>query len=146
MSVKFLQKNPGTIDPDDVIYMRSSEMYLIEAEAKAMMNDVPGAQNALEPLAKERDSAWDKTKYDTKEKMMDHIKWQRHIELWAEGFGFHDKIRWNDPHDMTGSGAAEVLYQDGFQQARPSENAKWVWKIPQREIDANPNLTEANQN
>ena len=29
MTVKFLQKNPGTIDPDDVIYMRSSEMYLI---------------------------------------------------------------------------------------------------------------------
>lgn len=146
MSVKFLQKNPGTIDPDDVIYMRSSEMYLIEAEAKAMMNDITGAQNALAPLAQERDSAWDKTMYDTQEKMMDHIKWQRHIELWAEGFSFHDKIRWDDAHDMTGSGAAEVLYQDGFSQDRPSVNPKWVWKIPQREIDANPNLTEANQN
>ncbi len=37
MNVKFKQSRPGTNNPDDVIYMRSSEMVLIEAEAKAMM-------------------------------------------------------------------------------------------------------------
>jgi hypothetical protein len=146
MTVKFLQKNPGTIDPDDVIYMRSSEMYLIEAEAKAMMNDVAGAQAALAVLGGARDSEYDATQYDTQAKLMDHIKWQRHIELWGEGFSFHDKIRWDDVHDMSTSGAAEVLYQDGWYQDRPSVNNAWVWKIPQREIDSNPNLTEANQN
>ena len=146
MSVKFLQKNGGTIDPDDVIYMRSSEMYLIEAEAKAMLNDVSGAQNALNALVSTRDSGFDKTKYDSKDKLMDEIKFQRHVELWGEGFSFHDKIRWNDVHDMSGSGAAEVLYQDGWYQDKASANPKWVWKIPQREIDSNPNITEANQN
>ena len=34
MQFKLKNANPGTIDPDDIIYMRSSEMYLIEAEAK----------------------------------------------------------------------------------------------------------------
>ncbi len=146
MTVKFLQKNPGTIDPDDVIFMRSSEMYLIEAEAKAMLNDIAGAQNALEPLAKERDSAFDKTKFDTKEKLMDQIKFQRRVELWGEGFSFHDHIRWDEGIDQSNSGASEVLYQEGFKQGKPSENPKWLWKIPQREIDANPNLTEKDQN
>ena len=54
MHVKMLQKVPGGIEPDDIIYMRASEMYLIEAEAKAMMNDIPGAQAALKPLGRAR--------------------------------------------------------------------------------------------
>ena len=84
--------------------------------------------------------------YDTKDKMMDHIKWQRAVELWGEGFSFHDKIRWDDVHDMSGSGAAEVLYQGGWYQDRPSVNKRWLWKIPQMEIEANTNIGEENQN
>jgi len=146
MTVKFLQENPGTIDPDDVIYMRSSEMYLIEAEAKAMMNDISGAQLILQEYGSARDTAYDSSIYSTQTTLMDHIKWQRHIELWGEGFSYHDKIRWDDPLDQTGTGASEVLYNDGFTQTRPSTNDDWIWKIPQDEIDANPNLTEADQN
>lgn len=146
MSVKFLQKNPGTIDPDDVIFMRSSEMVLIEAEAKAMLNDITGAQNALAILGEERDAAFDKTAFTDQDGLMAQIKFQRAVELWGEGFSFHDKIRWNDAIDHRNSGASEVLYKDGFLQAKPSENPRWLWKIPQAEIDANPNLTEDNQN
>ncbi|WP_435416243.1 RagB/SusD family nutrient uptake outer membrane protein [Polaribacter aestuariivivens] len=146
MHVKFRQKNPGTIDPDDVIYMRASEMYLIEAEAKAMMNDVTGAQAALKPLGEERDVAYDVTIFDTKEKLMDHIKFQRRVELYGEGFSWLDHIRWDEGIDLTNSGASQVLYQDGFMQAKPSVNNDWIWKIPQAEINANPNLTEADQN
>ena len=149
MHVKMLQKNPGTIDPDDIIYMRSSEMYLIEAEAKAMLNDVPGAQAALQTLGGARDSAYDATVYGTQTALMDHIKFQRGVELWGEGFGYTDKIRWDDGIDHGadgGSGASEVLYQDGYFQEKPSVNNAWIFKIPQAEIDANPNITPADQN
>ncbi|MBK3517382.1 RagB/SusD family nutrient uptake outer membrane protein [Carboxylicivirga marina] len=146
MSVKFLGKNGGTIDPDDVPYMRSSEMILIEAEAYAMQNMIPEAQTALALLGDERDSAFDEAQFDDQAKLMDQIKFQRHVELWGEGFGFHDKIRWDEALDQTGSGAASVLYQDGFKQPKASENPKWVWRIPQEEIDSNPNLTEDDQN
>ncbi|UGU16351.1 RagB/SusD family nutrient uptake outer membrane protein [Sinomicrobium kalidii] len=146
INVKFLQKNPGTIDPDDVIYMRSSEMVLIEAEAKAMVGDITGAQNALALLGEARDSAFDKLAFGTKEALMDQIKLQRRVELWGEGFSYHDNIRWDEGLDQSNSGAAEKLYQDGFQQEKPSVNDAWIWKIPQAEIDANPNLTEADQN
>lgn len=146
MSVKFLNKNPGTIDPDDVIYMRSSEMILIEAEALAMQNLITQAQDVLEILGVARDPAFDKTVFDTQEKLIAQIKFQRRVELWGEGFSFHDQIRWDEGIDHTNSGASVVLYNDGFMQDKPSVNNAWIWKIPQKEIDANPNLTAADQN
>ena len=146
MHMKFRNKNPRTSEPDDVIYMRASEMYLIEAEAAAMMDDVVRAQAALKPLGEERDTAYDVTIYNTKELLMEHIKFQRRVELYGEGFSWHDHIRWDEGIDLANSGASEVLYQDGFKQDKPSMNNAWVWKIPQREIDANPNMTQADQN
>ncbi|GAA3642921.1 RagB/SusD family nutrient uptake outer membrane protein [Flavivirga jejuensis] len=146
MNVKFKQKTPGGIDPDDVIYMRSAEMVLIEAEAKAMMADITGAQDALDVLGSERDSAFDKTVFDTQTKLMDEIKWQRRVELWGEGFSYHDQIRWDEGLNQTNSGASEVLYKNGFIVDKPSVNDEWIFKIPQSEIDANPNITEAHQN
>ncbi len=149
MHFKLKNKNPGSIDPDDVIYMRTSEMYLIEAEAKAMMNDITGAQEALRPLGEERDSTYDVTAFATQESMMEHIKFQRGVELWGEGFGYTDKIRWDEGIDHGadgGSGASAVLYQEAYVVERPSTNNDWVFKIPQAEIDANPNITPENQN
>lgn len=149
MHVKLRQKEPGGIEPDDIIYMRASEMYLIEAEAKAMMNDITGAQEALRPLGEERDSAYDVTIFDTQEKLMEHIKCQRGIELWGEGFLYQDKIRWDEGIDHGadgGSGASAVLYQNAFVVEKPSLNPDWVFKIPQAEIDANPNLGPQDQN
>ena len=149
MHFKLKNANPGSIDPDDVIYMRTSEMYLIEAEAKAMLNDIPGAQEALRPLGEERDSAYDVTIYNTQESMMEHIKFQRRLELWGEGFGYTDKIRWDEGIDHAadgGSGASAVLYQEAYQEERPSVNDDWIFKIPQAELDANPNLSPSDQN
>ncbi len=149
MHVKLRQKVPGGIEPDDIIYMRASEMYLIEAEAKAMLNDVSGAQEALKPLGEERDSEYDVTVFDTQEKLMEHIKFQRGVELWGEGFLFQDKIRWDEGIDHGadgGSGASQVLYQNAYVVEKPSLNSDWIFKIPQAEIDANPNLGPNDQN
>lgn len=146
MNVKFLQENPGGIDADDVFYMRSSEMYLVEAEAKTMLNDVAGAQAVLQEFGEARDTAYNSSIYTNQNALMDHIKWQRRVELWGEGFSYHDQIRWDEGLDQTGSGASEVLYRNGFIQAKPSVNDEWIWKIPQDEIDANPNMNEGDQN
>lgn len=149
MHVKMLQQNPGTIDPDDIILMRSSEMYLIEAEAKAMANDIPGAQAALQTLGGARDTAFNATTFTTQAQLMAQIKFQRRVELWGEGFGYTDHIRWDEGIDHGangGSGAAPILYQDAFVVAKPSVNNKWIFKIPQAEINANPNIGPGDQN
>ena len=80
---------------------------------------------------------------------MGHIKVQRGLELWGEGFLYTDKIRWDEGIDHSangGSGASEILYQDGFKQEKPSVNNAWIFKIPQAEIDANPNIGPGDQN
>ncbi|MFT6204678.1 MAG: hypothetical protein ACI9V1_001021 [Spirosomataceae bacterium] len=149
MHFKLKQQSPGTIEPDDIIYMRSSEMYLIEAEAKAMLNDIAGAQEVLRPLGEERDSAYDVTAYNTQESLIEHIKFQRRLELWGEGFTYTDKIRWDEGINHAanaGSGASETIYQDGFFQDKPSVNPKWVFLIPQREIDTNTFISPDDQN
>lgn len=92
MHFKMKQKAPSTINPVDFIYMRSSEMYLIEA--KAMMTIVSGEQAALLPRASERDSAYDVTVFSSQSSLMEHIKFQRRLELWGEGFGYTDKTGW----------------------------------------------------
>ncbi|MEO0337897.1 MAG: RagB/SusD family nutrient uptake outer membrane protein [Bacteroidota bacterium] len=149
MHVKLRQKVPGGIEPDDIIYMRTSEMILIEAEARAMQNDVSGAQEVLRPLGEERDSGYDVTAFDTQESMMEHIKFQRGLELWGEGFLFQDKIRWDEGIDHSangGSGASQTIYQNAYIVERPSINDDWIFKIPQAEIDANENISESDQN
>ncbi|WP_370086859.1 RagB/SusD family nutrient uptake outer membrane protein [Ekhidna sp.] len=146
---KLKQANPGTIDPDDIIYMRSAEMYLIEAEAEAMQGNIVPAQNALQALVGTRDTGFDATTLTTQNDLMDEIKFQWHLEMWGEGFGYTNYIRWDDPIDHAangGSGASAVLYQDAYQVERPSLNDDWIFKIPQAEIDANPNLTGDDQN
>ena len=146
MHYKMKNRNPGTIDPDDIILMRSSEMYLIEAEAHAMQGNISASQAALQELVGERNTAYDATAFATPEALMDEIKFQWYVEMFGEGFGYENHIRWDEPLDLTGSGADLGYYGDGFQQAAPSSNENWIWKIPQAEIDANPNLTEADQN
>ena len=149
MHFKLKQSNPGSIDPDDVIYMRSAEMYLIEAEAEAMQGNIGPAQAALQELVSTRDTGFDASTFGTADALMDEIKFQRRLELWGEGFGYTDKIRWDEgiDHEIDGgSGASQVLYQDAWQIDRPSVNDDWIFKIPQAEIDANPNLSGEDQN
>jgi len=149
MHVKMLQKQPGTIEPDDIILMRSAEMYLIEAEAKAMLNDIPGAQAALQTLGGARDTAFNAAAFATQAALMAQIKFQRRVELWGEGFGYTDHIRWDEGIDHGangGSGASLILYQDAYVVAKPSVNDDWIFKIPQAEINANPNIGPGDQN
>ena len=111
-----------------------------------MLNDVTGAQTVLQAFGSTRDSNYSAAAFGTIAALMEHIKWQRRVELFNEGFSFHDQIRWDEGIDLTNSGADDNLYRDGFIQAKPSLNDDWIWKIPQGEIDSNPNLTEADQN
>jgi hypothetical protein len=149
MHFKLKQKNPGSIDPDDIIHMRSAEMYLIEAEAHAMNNEIATAQNALQTIAGARDTAFDATAFSTQDALMKEIKFQRRLELWGEGFGYTDHIRWDEGIDHEangGSGASEILYQDAYKVEKPSINDDWIFKIPQAEINANPNINPEDQN
>lgn len=146
MSVKFLNKTAGSIDPDDVLYMRVSEMFLIEAEALARSGgqDAAAAKVLFDLVSKRNTAYVQSTK--TGQELIEEIKNQRRIELWGEGHRWLDMLRYDEELDRTGTGASADLYQKGFIQAKPSANVNWIYQIPQAEIDANPKIGQANQN
>ncbi len=118
-------------------HFRSSEMYLIEAEAEYFLNNASKAQSVLVELTKGsgRDAQYACTK--TGADLLNEIKLYRAIELWGEGFDWFDFKRWGDTLDRK-------TYEKGgnFLAAlavtiKPDETNKWTWKIPLKETDFN---------
>lgn len=121
-------------------HFRSSEMYLIEAEAKYFLSDEPGSQQALIALNKDsgRDPSYTNTK--TGADLLNEIKTYRAIELWGEGFDWFDLKRWGDSvkRNNYANGGNFVSTLDVTYS--PTEKNNWVWKIPEKETDYNKAL------
>jgi len=141
MHIKLSQADGPTITPMDVLHMRAAEMYLIEAEAYARQNKNAEAQDVLYTLVSARDAGYVKST-NTGQALVDEILIQRRLELFLEGHRRFDMLRNDEELDLTGSGANPDLYLDGYQQDKPSVNPKWLFLIPQREINANPNMVQ----
>ena len=75
----------------DIVLMRVSEIYLINAEAKARLNDNSGALQSLNTL---RDARGAKDAVGLSgQALLDQIWLERRRELWGEGFSLVDIIR-----------------------------------------------------
>lgn len=118
-------------------HFRSSEMYLIEAEAKYHLNDHTGARQTLETLNKEsgRNPSYICDKADVS--LLEEIKLYRAIELWGEGFDWFDLKRWGD--SLTRKSFADGGNFVGVLAVTrtPMEGNHWTWRIPIRETDYN---------
>jgi len=135
----------------DNLYMRLAEMFLIKAEAEAKSGNSTGAIQTLETLVKKRNASYNYasgayvTGVPAASKLVEEIYLQRRIELFLEGFSYHDirrlKKGLNRP---SGSGnhniaiAVKLTIQDNSDD--------FLFRIPQSEIDPNPNMSEADQN
>ena len=150
-------------DTADLVLMRSSEMYLIEAEAK--VRDGVALDQAVIPLNTLR-NARGIGNYDvtgkTNEAVIDEILMERRRELWGEGFGITDILRTQKTVERTALSEevqkTEVdCWQEGgsFAKRNPlghwflsfpngkafSENSSYyLYAIPEKEMNANPNL------
>lgn len=142
MSRKYSVKAIGDPSLGDVPVMRSSEMYLILAEASAKSASPAQAQNALFSLVSKRDpnavlSA--KTGSD----LLDEIYFNRRVELWGEGFRYLDLKRLNLPLDRTVVPNFVAASVANFMQV-PAGDVRWQFLIPRAELDANPNIGPQN--
>jgi len=118
-------------------HFRSSEMYLIEAEAKHFMNDAAGAQQALVALNKNsgRDPQYSCNK--TGDQLLEEIKFYRAVELWGEGFDWFDLKRWGDSINRKGTSNNGNFISTLDITSGPEDGNRWTWKIPERETDYN---------
>ena len=83
--------------------MRSAEMYLIEAEAKARLGDATAADVLFE-LVSNRDPGYVKST-NTGMDLVEEVYLQRRIELWGEGVSWFDLKRLKKPLDRSGAGS-----------------------------------------
>ncbi|MBP2284326.1 hypothetical protein H4V97_002644 [Flavobacterium sp. CG_23.5] len=136
-SQKFLAISTGD-SRCDVPYMRTAEMYLIEAEAKARLGQAD-ATTVLFSFVKSRNPSY-VLSANTGQALVDEILLQRRIELWGEGFRFFDLKRTNSPLDRTGANHDPAIV-NGVLNVLPTDK-RWQWLIPKAEINANPLIVQ----
>ena len=122
----------------DYLYMRASEMVLIEAEAYARQNQGAKAAEVLKELMKNRQPDWNKSSVTVED-----VYLQRRIELWAEGFTYFDLKRQNKGIDRSYEGNN---YPAGWKLVVPAHDVRWTYQIPLTEIQENFNISEEDQN
>lgn len=124
----------------DYVFMRGAEMYLIEAEAKALGGDDAGARQALFDLVSTRDASYTLSS-NSGAALLNEIRLHRKIELWGEGFAFYDMKRWNNPLERDYAGTNHIslgLFN------YPAGSPKFIFQFPASEMNTNPEITEQN--
>lgn len=125
---------------NDYIYMKSGEMYLIEAEALARQGKTGEAQTVIYELTKNRDPEAQAPTMSG-DALVDHILMERRCDLWGDGFRLFDIKRLNIPMDRHNKGHNETFWDKA---GRFEAGAKeMLFLIPKQEMDANP-LMEQN--
>ena len=73
------------------------------------------------------------------EQLINAVKRERRKELFGEGFRVFDLMRWNDPLVRTSD-------KHWAPVNLPANDPLFLYPIPQEEINANSNISEADQN
>jgi len=135
---KYLAKSDA-LSVGDVPYMRSGEMYLIEAEARARQGQNAAAQTALFNLMKNRDPNYVQST-STGQTLINEILFNRRVELWGEGFRFTDLKRMNLPLDRNGipNHVASLVRI----YTVPAGDKQWEWLFPQDEMNQNKKIEQ----
>jgi hypothetical protein len=122
----------------DIPYMRSAEMFLIEAEALARAGRDAEAQTAFTTFMASRVPGFVRPTA-TGTALIDLIMNSRRVELWGEGFRFLDLKRLNLPLNRTGTNHNQAL---AVMMTLPAGANDWQYVIPQSEINANPKVVQ----
>ncbi|WP_294250885.1 RagB/SusD family nutrient uptake outer membrane protein [uncultured Chryseobacterium sp.] len=146
----------------DIVYMRAAEMYLIEAEAEARNGNVANAVTVLNQLKAARNA----NAYNgslVQNEVIKEVLIERRKELFGEGFSLSDIIRTQGtvvrkPYtDATGqaikvqvttpdgtvktvNGRGHTIFAFPDQTAFVPNSRYYLFSIPQKETENNPNL------
>lgn len=130
---KFLQKTGFLAD---LIFARTAEAYLIEAEAKSHFNEA-GAKTVLEQLITARSTFNYNISGLSGDALREAIQVQKRIELWGEGRVQFDRKRLKLGVDRA---AAPGNHRPDALLVFPWNDKTFVFAMPKTEIDNNANL------
>lgn len=123
-------------------FIRSSEMYLIEAEAEYRKgaSGAAKAQAALVALNKTSGRNPEYTCTKTGDELFEEIKLYRALELWGEGFSWFDYKRWGIGFTRLPFGAGGSFNVANAGTYGPNDFNNWIYKIPKIETDYNKGI------
>ena len=149
-------------DTADIVLMRASEMYLIEAEAKAREGLLDQAVIPLNALRQARGLSDYNLTGKSQAEVINEILMERRRELWGEGFSITDILRTQQSvvrvplSEEVAKSEVDAWQEDGtfakrnplghwflqFPDGKPfvPNSTYYLYAIPEREINANPNL------
>lgn len=125
---------------NDMPLMRIEEMYLIKAEAEGMGGG-PGLATLVDFVKQYRDPNYEFSSASPAD-LQEEVFRQRRIELWGEGLNWFDIMRLNKPVDRRGGGFPNATMVFNI----PAGDPVLLWRIPEAEIQANPALSEGDNN
>ncbi len=123
----------------DYCFLRVEDPYLLLIEADVELNKLDEAKTLLADFMAVRDPDYDVAKLSSQDELRREVRIQRRLELWGEGTSFFDIKRWKIGIDRGEEGSNHRT-----KIKVPAGDKKWVYQIPQSEIDANPNIGEQN--
>ncbi len=135
-------QNNGAVDAKVI---RAAEVYLNKAEAHSMLGQDGLALTALDMVRSNRYSGF-VSGNETGANLLEAIRLERRLELFAEGHRFFDLKRWNMPVNRS---ATDGEFFDGTGTPAPSGfltlpagDTKFLLPIPQREINIFPTFQQ----
>ncbi|WP_300597545.1 RagB/SusD family nutrient uptake outer membrane protein [Niabella sp.] len=134
ISLKFRDLTMPDRTDGDYIYLRSAAMYYIEAEGLARSGKESEARDALYEITKQRDPEYLKST-KSGDALIDEIILQKRIELWGEGFAWFDLKRLGKGVVRNYAGSNHPSWGN---LNIPAGDNKFLFMIPQAEVDANP--------
>lgn len=123
------------VNANDIPLMRVEEMYLIQAEAMAMAGQ--DGKSALENFVR----TYRNPSYICNGDVQEAVYFQKRIELWGEGLIWFDFMRLKKGIDRRGGGFDKTAVF-----VINANDPILLWRLPQSEIQANPALTDADNN
>lgn len=129
-------KDP-TLFEGDLLYIRASLLYFIEAEALARTGQEEKAKQVLYNLVHARDISYQKST-QTGQELINEILLQKRIELWGEGYAWFDLKRNHLPLERDYAGSNHTFGKFNL----PADSPKFVFQIPDFEVSNNPSIVQ----
>ncbi len=128
-----VDKYPSVLGDDDIPVVRLSEMYLIRAEARAMMGDEAGAREDVNKIRlRANPNATPIT--SSGQQLLNDIEREKRIELMFEGHRLWELMR--KKKGVFRNDCTSVICEI------PYPNDRFILPIPQAELDANKNMVQ----
>ncbi len=130
--------NTSTGFTGDYSFLRVQDPILLEIEAKVELNKLAEAESLLNEFVQKRNPKFVASK--TQEDLRKEVRLQRRLELWMEGTNFFDFKRWKE--DCVRLKGSNHIAMVGETYNLGDKALKYVYKLPQGEIDSNPKLVQ----